>query len=382
MAAERHEDDLQLTEQKVGLKEDIDQEMKSEEGVIDKSYTFHSTFTSSESTTPTDREKCADQTQTDSGSLSEATSSKQVKKDAGFNSFKMPAFGPRPGLKKPAIKPIVSENKAKSEHKSGPPKVAEKKILSSDSAKSNLTGLEPVEESKIRTVSESTEGSKESKQETTKSEKIKEHSSSSKQSSKSQQSVKFQQLSPAEKRQQQTVPIPYKEPSWGGATDKKYSFEVLKNGTIIDNIDLTEKSFFVFGRLPSCDVTMEHPSLSRYHAVVQHCKVPNESHDVGWYLYDLDSTHGTWVNKNKLKPRVYYRLRVGHVIKLGGSTRLNILQVKPSGAISYNTKVHIIWAFLTIIGCIEKTCIWVLNEYFYYHHYFMSQQRDDSNSLL
>lgn len=121
--------------------------------------------------------------------------------------------------------------------------------------------------------------------------------------------------------------IPYKEPEWGSTCTTQYSFEVVKNGTVVDTIDLTKKSYFVFGRLPSCDVSLEHPSLSRHHAIIQHCGKANEKHSIGWYLYDLDSTHGTWTNKIKVKPRVYHRLRVGHVVKFGGSSRLYILQV-------------------------------------------------------
>lgn len=133
-------------------------------------------------------------------------------------------------------------------------------------------------------------------------------------------------LSPAEQLQQSRIAIPYKEPSWGGVCEEDYKFEVLKNGTIIDTIKL-DKSFFVFGRLPSCDVPMEHPSLSRHHAVVQFCRIQTNDQEKGWYLYDLDSTHGTWINKNKVYPKKYYRIRVGHVLKFGGSTRLHILQV-------------------------------------------------------
>lgn len=133
--------------------------------------------------------------------------------------------------------------------------------------------------------------------------------------------------SPAEKLKQNEIPIPYREPDWGGPCEVMYSFEILKKGVIIEEIDLTTKSFHVFGRLPSCDITMEHPSLSRYHAVVQHCNTPSDKHSIGWYLYDLDSTHGTWINKNKIKPSTFYKLKVGHVIKFGGSTRLHILQV-------------------------------------------------------
>ena len=53
----------------------------------------------------------------------------------------------------------------------------------------------------------------------------------------------------------------------------------------------TEKSHIVVGRLENCDVVMEHPSLSRYHAVVQYKEDPEaEKEDVGgpgFYLYDL-----------------------------------------------------------------------------------------------
>ena len=105
---------------------------------------------------------------------------------------------------------------------------------------------------------------------------------------------------------------------------------------MIDKVDLTTKSFHVFGRLPSCDVPMEHPSLSRYHAVIQYCAEPDARHEQGWYLYDLDSTHGTWINKYQVKARVYQRLKVGFMVKFGGSSRLHVLQVvQPSG--SYNS---------------------------------------------
>ncbi|CAG2245428.1 Kanadaptin [Mytilus edulis] len=136
---------------------------------------------------------------------------------------------------------------------------------------------------------------------------------------------KLSLLSPAEQLKETSTPIPYKEPSWGGISNDKYSLEVLKNGVIIDKIDLG-KSFYVFGRLQSCDVTMEHPSLSRHHAVLQFSKIKSEKQNIGWYLYDLDSTHGTWINKNRVYANRYYRVHVGHVLKFGGSSRLYILQ--------------------------------------------------------
>lgn len=127
-------------------------------------------------------------------------------------------------------------------------------------------------------------------------------------------------------------PIPYTEPHWGGKSpDIPYALEILKNGTIVDTVPLTQRSYFVVGRLPVCDVSLEHPSISRYHAVIQYRREAGEGESVGeeagFYIHDLGSTHGTVVNKNKIPPKTYIRIRVGHVLKFGGSTRLFILQV-------------------------------------------------------
>ncbi|GCC32613.1 hypothetical protein chiPu_0011076 [Chiloscyllium punctatum] len=121
-------------------------------------------------------------------------------------------------------------------------------------------------------------------------------------------------------------PLPYVEPPWGGLAEAPYSFEILKNGSIISDISLNSKSFYVVGRLPTCDISLEHPSISRYHAIVQHRRVADGESGTGFYVYDLNSTHGTVVNKQKVKPNCYQRLKVGHVIKFGGSTRLLVLQ--------------------------------------------------------
>ena len=138
------------------------------------------------------------------------------------------------------------------------------------------------------------------------------------------------ELSPSSKLK--SVSIPYKEPTWGGLDPPSsgnetslYSLEELKNGVIIATHQLS-KSFQVVGRLPTCDIQLEHPSLSRYHAVLQFKATCSLDKPAGFYLYDLDSTHGTFHNKNKCFPKTYYRLRVGHMIKFGGSTRYLILQ--------------------------------------------------------
>lgn len=66
-------------------------------------------------------------------------------------------------------------------------------------------------------------------------------------------------------------PIPYTQPAWSGLPergDKKYSFDVLKNGSIIESVNLMGKEFWVFGRLDNCDICMQHPTISRYIFIV------------------------------------------------------------------------------------------------------------------
>ncbi|KAG8431481.1 hypothetical protein GDO86_018577, partial [Hymenochirus boettgeri] len=122
--------------------------------------------------------------------------------------------------------------------------------------------------------------------------------------------------------------IPYKEPPWSGRPEAPYSLEILKGGSILSIKSLVDANWTVFGRLPTCHLSLEHPSVSRYHAVLQYRLVQGSGPEEkpGFYIYDLGSTHGTFLNKQQIQPKTYCRVRVGHVLKFGGSTRLFILQ--------------------------------------------------------
>lgn len=124
--------------------------------------------------------------------------------------------------------------------------------------------------------------------------------------------------------------VPYLEPNWSGhPPESGYTLEEIKTGTIANVHKLSGKSHFLVGRLPGCDITLEHPSLSRFHAILQYRSESSGDTPAGFYLYDLESTHGTFHNKNRCFPKTYYRLRVGHTLKFGCSTRLLILQGPP-----------------------------------------------------
>jgi len=49
----------------------------------------------------------------------------------------------------------------------------------------------------------------------------------------------------------------------------EYTLEVMKSGQIIETRQVAAKDHYTFGRSPSCDVVVEHPSSSRLHAVLQ-----------------------------------------------------------------------------------------------------------------
>ncbi|KFK33222.1 hypothetical protein AALP_AA6G346500, partial [Arabis alpina] len=115
-------------------------------------------------------------------------------------------------------------------------------------------------------------------------------------------------------------PVPYTIPDWSGPPCHKFHLEVLKEGAIVEQLEVHEKGAYMFGRDGLCDFALEHPSISRFHAVIQYKR------SGAAYIFDLGSTHGTSVNKRKVDKKVFVDLHVGDVIRFGGSTRLYIFQ--------------------------------------------------------
>lgn len=118
----------------------------------------------------------------------------------------------------------------------------------------------------------------------------------------------------------QNAEIPYNAPEWRTipSAENGYSIEVIKNGTIVERIqlcNLKKETFISIGRFSPCEIQLDHPSVSRYHCILQHGKLGNRD---GWYIYDLGSTHGTKLNKKPLKKRYYTPLASGYVFQFAG----------------------------------------------------------------
>jgi len=113
----------------------------------------------------------------------------------------------------------------------------------------------------------------------------------------------------------------YALPPWSGRVEGgRCCLEVTRGGVILDSIDLTTKQCYVVGRQPNLDIPLEHPSVSRLHAIIQ----MRASGQV--YVYDLGSTHGTFWNKtNRINPSVHVPVKVGDLLRFGQSTRFFVL---------------------------------------------------------
>lgn len=122
----------------------------------------------------------------------------------------------------------------------------------------------------------------------------------------------------------------YNVPPWAHPEPRlagPWSLEVMKDGVIIQKIDLISKngddenkSYFICGRQPDIvDIQMDHSSLSRQHAVLQ------IRDDGALMILDWNSAQGTTVNKAPLNRDEYRRLYVGDLIRFGASTRMYIV---------------------------------------------------------
>jgi pSer/pThr/pTyr-binding forkhead associated (FHA) protein len=120
--------------------------------------------------------------------------------------------------------------------------------------------------------------------------------------------------------------LQYNVPESSAIPSVEYTLEVLRDGSIIDYISLSHRPYTVFGRSPDSDVVLDNPTISRYHAIVQYKSEFEHGQSPGLYLYDCDSTHGTFINKKRLEPKVYVRIKIGYIIKFGQSTRLYLVQ--------------------------------------------------------
>ncbi|KAF3451906.1 hypothetical protein FNV43_RR08002 [Rhamnella rubrinervis] len=99
-----------------------------------------------------------------------------------------------------------------------------------------------------------------------------------------------------------------------------YYLEILKDGEVLDRINLDRRRH-IFGRqFHTCDFVLDHQSVSRQHAAV----IPHKNGSI--YVIDLGSAHGTFVANERLTKDTPVELEVGQSLRFAASTRTYILR--------------------------------------------------------
>jgi pSer/pThr/pTyr-binding forkhead associated (FHA) protein len=67
----------------------------------------------------------------------------------------------------------------------------------------------------------------------------------------------------------------------------------------------SQKAMYLVGKHGDiCDIVLENPTISRKHAVFQ----GKNTDEI--FVYDLGSTHGTFVNNRKITSKLYHKLTI------------------------------------------------------------------------
>ncbi|KAG6392425.1 hypothetical protein SASPL_146644 [Salvia splendens] len=99
-----------------------------------------------------------------------------------------------------------------------------------------------------------------------------------------------------------------------------YYLEVLKDGEVLDRVNL-DKRRHIFGRqFHGCDFVLDHQSVSRQHAAV----IPHKNGSI--YVIDLGSAHGTFVANERLAKDSPVELEAGQSLRFAASTRTYVLR--------------------------------------------------------
>jgi smad nuclear-interacting protein 1 len=125
------------------------------------------------------------------------------------------------------------------------------------------------------------------------------------------------------------VVLKFCEPPEARAPNTLWRFYVFKGDEELETLHVSRQSAYLFGRNEEiADISLQHPSCSSQHAVLQYRALPNK--ETGKlkclpYLMDLESTNGCFINGVRIDAARYYQLKKGDVVKFGGSTREYVL---------------------------------------------------------
>jgi FHA domain len=123
-------------------------------------------------------------------------------------------------------------------------------------------------------------------------------------------------------------PDVFKFPAWATPCVPGVCLEVVRRGVELENLSLAGKPSVLIGRIDICDVVCAHASVSRYHAILVFGECYEQVDERGvpaLYVYDLDSTHGTRLNRKRVPTRTYVPCFNGDHLCWGESSRCYVV---------------------------------------------------------
>jgi len=124
---------------------------------------------------------------------------------------------------------------------------------------------------------------------------------------------------------------PFKSPEWASLPrckpGKTYYVEIWKSAKMIAKFNIGERKAYVFGRHETlAHIKSFHDSMSRQHAVLIYCGKKRS-----FYLVDMKSFHGTFVNDKQNSPWVPVQVDSKSEIRFGASSRIYIVRESDIG---------------------------------------------------
>jgi smad nuclear-interacting protein 1 len=113
------------------------------------------------------------------------------------------------------------------------------------------------------------------------------------------------------------IRLKHVEPPEARTPKNPFYLFIYKKEELLQKLRL-EKSCYLVGREDICDLKLEHLSISRQHACFQY---RDKGKGIKLYIMDLESSHGVYLNGEKLEHSRFYEIRSRDLVKFGESTR-------------------------------------------------------------
>ncbi|KII74556.1 Nuclear inhibitor of protein phosphatase 1 [Thelohanellus kitauei] len=133
----------------------------------------------------------------------------------------------------------------------------------------------------------------------------------------------YTRLEPMEKEENRPEKADkFQPPSWASPGPTGSYLSVLKEHECVERFSLDDRMYYMFGRLYG-DILTLHDSCSGVHAALTYHKGLSR-----WYIFDILSTHGTFVGGSRITPEQLIPVDRNLPIRFGASSRSYFIRLE------------------------------------------------------